>query len=231
MSTIAENLKIVGERIEKAAIRSGRSLEEIQLVAVTKTVEPARIREAIDAGATAFGENWIQEAKPKIEEIGRGVEWHFIGHLQSNKVKFIFDLFDLIHSVDSLSLAQEIGKRAKARGMTADLLIQVNVSRELTKEGLDLEEVFPTIEAMAALPSLRIKGLMTIAPLSYNSEDSRPYFRSLRELALKIKSEKIDGVSMDELSMGMSGDFEVAIEEGATLVRVGSAIFGERPHK
>jgi pyridoxal phosphate enzyme (YggS family) len=228
MSQIRENLLEVTERIEKAARRVGRDPKEIKLVAVSKTVESARIREAIEAGASILGENYVQEAQKKIEEIGKPVAWHFIGHLQSNKAKYAVRLFDMIHSVDSLVLAQELNKRAEQAGLVMEVLIEVNISGEATKFGTDEEKVFGIVKGIASLSHLSFEGLMTMPPYFDNPEMSRPYYIQLRRLKEKMAKE---GIRLKELSMGMSNDFEVAIEEGATYVRVGTAIFGERKQK
>jgi hypothetical protein len=195
------------------------------LVTVSKTVEAARIREAIAAGASILGENYVQEAQKKIEEIGQSVSWHFIGHLQSNKAKYAVRLFDLIHSIDSLTVAQELNRRAEQTGQVARVMIEVNISGEATKFGTDEEKVFSIVREILSLGHLSLEGLMTMPPYFDLPEMSRPYYMKLRELKEKMVRE---GISMRELSMGMSNDFEVAIEEGATYVRVGTAIFGER---
>jgi pyridoxal phosphate enzyme (YggS family) len=228
MSSIKENYLTVMERIEKAAQRVGRDPAEIQLVAVSKTVETARIKEAIDAGVSILGENYVQEAQNKIEEIGRPVAWHFIGHLQSNKAKYAVRLFDMIHSADSLSLAQEMNRRAEQAGRIMRVLIEVNISGEATKFGTDEGLVFGIARGILNLGSLSLEGLMTMPPYFDSPEMSRPYYIKLRDLKEKMAKE---GITMKELSMGMSNDFEIAIEEGATFVRVGTAIFGSRPMK
>jgi pyridoxal phosphate enzyme (YggS family) len=225
MSEIKENLLRVTERIEKAARRVGRDPAEIKLVAVSKTVEVARVKEAIEAGALILGENYVQEAQKKIEEIGKPVAWHFIGHLQSNKAKYAVRLFDMIHSVDSLTLAQELNRRAEQAGQIAKVMIEVNISGEATKFGTDEEKVFGIVSGILHLNHLSLEGLMTMPPYFDLPEMSRPYYIELRELKEKMVRE---GILMKELSMGMSNDFEVAIEEGATYVRVGTAIFGAR---
>lgn len=229
MSEIAANLRAVQERIERAAAKTGRGPCNIRLVAVSKTVPVARIQEAIAAGVTDLGENRVQEAREKAESLGRQVRWHLIGHLQRNKVKYIFPLFDVIHSVDSVALAQEIGQEAEKRGWPGiDLLLQVHMGGEETKSGFEPEGLSSAVEEVARLPRLNVKGLMAIPPYLPDPEEVRPYFRQLRQLAGEIRRREIPGISMEELSMGMSHDFEVAIEEGATLVRVGTAIFGVR---
>ncbi|MBI5182868.1 MAG: YggS family pyridoxal phosphate-dependent enzyme [Nitrospinae bacterium] len=228
---IAENLERIRDRIRSATERIGRDTQEVKLVAVTKSVEPSRIKEAISYGVKICGENRVQEAKEKIEEIGHSVSWHLVGHLQGNKVKYIFDLFDLIHSVDTLPLAREISKSAQKRGRTIDILIQINLSGEGSKHGVKGEKTLDLIKEISLLQNISIRGLMTIPPLSEDPEDSRIYYRELMDKKREIEREVIEGVVMKEISMGMSSDFEVAIEEGATLVRVGTAIFGERQNK
>jgi pyridoxal phosphate enzyme (YggS family) len=236
MSQIRENLLRVMERIEKAAQRVGRDPKGIKLVAVSKTVDAARIKEAIEAGASILGENYVQEAQKKIEEIGRpacterfgegrSVAWHFIGHLQSNKAKYAVRLFDIIHSIDSLTLAEELNRRAEQVGQVAKVMIEVNISGEATKFGTDEEKVLSTVRGILNLGHLSLEGLMTMPPYFDLPEMSRPYYTKLRELKERMVRE---GIPLKELSMGMSNDFEIAIEEGATYVRVGTAIFGER---
>jgi PLP dependent protein len=225
MSSIRENFLRVMERIEEAARRAGRDPREIQLVAVSKTVESARIREAIEAGVSVLGENYVQEAQKKIEEIGRPVAWHFIGHLQSNKAKYAVRLFDMIHSLDSLPLAEELNRRAEQADRFIKVMIEVNLSREASKFGADEDRVMNLAKEILHLRYLSLEGLMTMPPYFDSPEMSRPYYIELRKLQEKMVSE---GISMKELSMGMSNDFEIAIEEGATYVRVGTAIFGPR---
>jgi PLP dependent protein len=225
MSTIRENLLRVIDRIEKAALRGGRDPEEIKLVAVSKTVEPARIREAIEGGASILGENYVQEAQRKIEMIGRPVAWHFIGHLQSNKAKMAVQLFDMIHSLDSVHLAEELDRRATQEGRVLKVLIEVNLAGEATKFGTDEEKLFALAKKIKELDHLSLEGLMTMPPFFDSPEESRPYFIELRKWKERMGQE---GIPIEELSMGMSNDFEIAIEEGATYVRVGTAIFGPR---
>ncbi len=225
MSTIRENLLQVMERIKRAAQRAGRDPQEIKLVAVSKTVEVSRIKEAIDAGVSILGENYVQEAKKKIEEIGRQVEWHFIGHLQTNKAKYAVRLFDMIHSVDTLPLAEELNRRAEKEGQVIKVMIEVNLSGESTKFGTEEEKVFELAKKIFELRNLSLVGLMTMPPYFESPEMSRPYFIKLRQLKERLEKE---GIPLKELSMGMSNDFEIAIEEGATYVRVGTAIFGPR---
>ena len=223
---IEENLRKVKERIDDVATRVGRDPAQITLIAVTKTVAIEKIREAIAAGMIAFGENYVQEARHKIDEIGRtGLQWHFIGHLQTNKAHYAVRLFDLIHAVDSIKLARELNKRAASEGKTIDCLIEVNLSEEESKFGTTEEEARELAHEMRDLEHISLQGLMTMPPYFDDPELARPYFISLRKLQEKIAQ---DGIPLPELSMGMSTDFEVAIEEGATMVRVGRAIFGER---
>lgn len=225
MSSISANLINVLYRIKLSAERTGRDAAAVKLIAVTKTVDVKRIKEAVSAGVTIIGESRVQEAREKFKEMGREVEWHLIGHLQTNKVRYIFDIFSLIHSVDSLPLAEEIQKRAEDRGLRTDILVEVNLSGEKSKFGIQAEKAADLAKDISRLKNINIRGLMTIPPFSESPEDSRRYFRMLRGLRDDIQRE---GIEMKELSMGMSNDFEVAVEEGATMVRVGSAIFGER---
>ncbi len=226
---ISENLAFIQERIAAAARRAGRNPDEIRLVAVSKTVEPARVEEAIKAGVKILGENYVQEAQKKIEAIGHSVEWHFIGHLQTNKAKYAVRLFDCVHSVDNLSLAEELNRLALKQGRVLPVLLQVSLSGEETKFGAAEEEVFRLAETLSGLEGVAVKGLMTMPPFFDNPEESRPYFAALRRLRDRIAEKNFPRISMGDLSMGMSNDFEIAIEEGATLVRVGTAIFGSRP--
>ena len=220
---------MVQERITAACRRAGRQPEEIRLVAVSKTFPPERIREAFVAGLRAFGENRVQEANAKRPALADlDITWHLVGHLQTNKVKAACELFHWVHSVDSLRLAQKLDQTAAERGNRLPVLIEVNLSGEETKSGLRQEEALRLAEEVGRLEALELRGLMTLPPFWENLEEVRPYFRRLRKLALEIDSKKLRGVSMQELSMGMSHDFEVAIEEGATTVRVGTAIFGPR---
>jgi pyridoxal phosphate enzyme (YggS family) len=228
MSTIRENLLRVRERMEKAARRVGRDPEEIKLVAVSKTVEPARIKEAIEAGASILGENYVQEAQKKIEEIGQSISWHFIGHLQSNKSKYAVRLFDTIHSLDSIPLAEELNRRAEQADRRIRVLIEVNLSKEETKFGTDEEKILNLAKRVLQLDRLSLGGLMTMPPYFDSPEMSRPYYIKLREVKERLVKE---GIPIADLSMGMSNDFEIAIEEGATYVRVGTAIFGQRQVK
>ena len=227
---ISENFRQVKRRIIDAAKRVGRDPSDIRLLAVTKEQSDVIVAEGIQAGMTLFGENKVQEAMDKIEAIGRtGLEWHFIGRLQKNKVKFVFDFFDLIHSVDSLSLAEAIHKKAQKIGFCMPILLQINISGEKSKLGIDPVDLPEEIQKFAKLEGVKISGLMTIPPFDRNPETSRPYYARLRELRDTCSSLNIPRICLDELSMGMSNDYEVAIEEGATLVRVGTGLFGLRP--
>jgi pyridoxal phosphate enzyme (YggS family) len=226
---IGANLARVRDRVTRAAERAGRSGAEVLLVAVSKTATVERIRAAIAAGVPALGENRVQEAREKIRAIGRLVPWHLVGSLQTNKVKDALLCFDLIHSIDRLSLAEALSARATREGRRVEGLVQVNVAEEPQKMGLSPAELGPALEAMQALPGLVLRGLMTIPPLPSDPEESRPHYRALRKLLVEAQGWGM-GAGFRELSMGMSGDFEVAAEEGATMVRVGTAIFGARGH-
>jgi hypothetical protein len=226
MNSIAENLEHVREQIGQAAARAGRVAEEIELVAITKTHPAEKVREAIEAGQTLFGESRVQEARAKIPELPSNLRWHFVGHLQKNKIRHALPLFDMIHSVDSLDLGQDINRIAGAQGMHSRVLLEVNVAGEGSKFGFSPDKLRDQMEELLALPRLSILGLMTIPPLAEESEASRKYFVQLRELRDRLQTEF--RVDLAQLSMGMTQDFPVAIEEGATLVRVGTAIFGER---
>lgn len=224
-----KRLDQIKERIRQAAEACGRDADSVRLVAVSKTVAPDIVREALEAGVTILGENYVQEAREKFKALVQyPVSWHFIGHLQSNKAKYAVRLFDLIHSVDSLKLAHELDKQAAKVDKIQQILVQVNISGEDTKSGISADETIELISAISLLKNLSIKGLMTMPPFFYQPEKVRPYFAALRNLRDQIKERCIPNVSMQELSMGMTGDFEVAIQNGATLVRIGTAIFGER---
>lgn len=226
---VKERLEEVKRRMAEAALRAGRDPGEVQLVAVSKMVPVPRIREAIQAGVAILGENRVQEARAKIAELEGLARWHLVGHLQTNKAKLAVRLFDLIHSLDSLHLAQELEKCGRALGKPVEVLVQVKLSEEETKSGLAEEEVLPLLLALENLPSVRVQGLMVFPPYFPDPEAVRPYFRRLRELQDRLREEALpENVKLHHLSMGMSHDFEVAIEEGATLVRIGTAIFGPR---
>ena len=226
--SIAENFEEIRKRIARAALAAGRDPETVRLVAVSKTKPARAIAEAFACGQVIFGENYVQELVAKAAELPAGISWHFIGHLQSNKVRQIAGVVELIHSVDRLSLAREIDRQWGLLGKSCDILIQVNISCEPGKSGTSSEELLDLVREVASLPNLRIRGLMTMPPFFDDPEGARPYFAALRVLAREVEKEEIPGVEMRELSMGMSGDFEAAVGEGATLVRVGSALFGER---
>ena len=228
MEIIKNNLEIINEKIKKAALKVNRKPEEIKLIAVTKTATAEQIKEAINAGVKIIGENRVQDAKEKYQILTADIKWHLIGHLQTNKVKYAVEIFDCIHSVDSIKLAQEIDKRSKQFGKKMDVLVEVNVSGEETKYGIKPEEVDPFLKEISEFPGIRVRGLMTIAPIVEDKEEVRPYFRKLRELSEEIKSKNIENVKMDYLSMGMTEDFEIAIEEGANMVRIGRGMFGFR---
>lgn len=225
---VKENLAFVEERICKACEKAKRDRSEVTLIAVSKTKPISMIEEAIDLGIIEFGENKVQELTSKYEVLPTNLHWHLIGHLQTNKVKYIVDKAYLIHSVDSFKLAQIISLEAVKKNVIASILIEVNIAEEESKFGARLEDTISLVENTSKLPNIYIKGLMTIAPFVENPEDNRAVFRKLKKLSVDIKSKNIDNVSMDVLSMGMTGDYEVAIEEGATFVRVGTGIFGER---
>ncbi len=227
MGTITENLKLVRERMEAACLRVGRNPDEITLVTVTKTISPNRINEAIDAGVTDIGENRVQEAREKYSEIKPAI-WHLIGHLQTNKVKHALRIFQWIHSVDSLHLAEKIEQEASRLGKIIPIFLEVKTSPEETKYGVPVSETLRLIEEISLFGHLQVKGLMTIAPFTDDEKAIRKSFQTLRHLREEIDRAQIAGVEMEHLSMGMSHDFEIAIEEGATMVRIGTAIFGSR---
>ncbi len=226
---IKQQVEKIKERIRLAAQACGRNPETVRLVAVSKTVPADRVREAVASGVLLLGENYIQEAQDKISRLSDcAVSWHFIGHLQTNKAKYAVKLFDLIHTVDSFKLAAELDKQARKIAKIQDILIQVNIGEEASKSGASADEVQKLVKEISQLKNLSVKGLMTIPPFYDEPEKVRPYFTATRELRDRIKAAAIANIAMDELSMGMTGDFEAAIEEGATLVRIGTAIFGER---
>lgn len=225
---VTENLKKVHENIVRACEKAGRDPKEVTLISVSKTKPLPMLEEAYAAGSRDFGENKVQEITEKYPCLPEDIRWHMIGHLQRNKVKYIIDKVFLIHSVDSLRLAQEISNQAGKKQVIADILIEVNIAGEESKFGISREETLRLVEEISKLPHIHIKGLMTIAPFVTNPEDNREYFREIRKLSVDIERKNIDNVSMSVLSMGMTGDYMVAIEEGATMVRVGTGIFGER---
>lgn len=225
---IKENLEEVREKIRQACQRSGRREEEVTLISVSKTKPVEMLEEAYEAGSRDFGENRVQEIMEKYGQMPEGVRWHMIGHLQKNKVRQVIDKAVLIHSVDTVELAEQIEKDAAKRDLTVDILLEVNVAEEESKFGFRTEEVEAAVMKIKDLPHVHIKGLMTIAPFVSNSEDNREVFKKLYQLYVDIRSKNIDNVNMSVLSMGMTGDYEVAIEEGATMIRVGTGIFGAR---
>ena len=225
---LKENLREVEENIRIACEKSGRNREDVTLIAVSKTKPVSMLQEIYDCGVRHFGENKVQEMCMKQESLPKDIVWHMIGHLQINKVKYLMSDTALIHSVDSLKLAQEIEKQAAKCDKTVDILIEVNIAEEDSKFGIKKEETLSLVREVAKLSHIKIQGLMTIAPYVENPEDNRLYFRQIKQLSVDINNQNIDNVSMNVLSMGMTGDYMVAIEEGATLVRVGTGIFGER---
>lgn len=225
---VRENLEVVEKNIRKACQRAGRSESDVTLICVSKTKPVEMIREAYEAGKREFGENKAQELKEKFEQLPQDIKWHFIGHLQTNKIKYIIGKACLIHSVDSYHLAEAIEKECIKKNAEADILVEVNVAQEASKFGLKLEDTMSLVEQIAGLPHLHIRGLMTIAPYVQDPEENRGIFRQLKKLSVDIRAKNIDNVDMSVLSMGMTGDYQVAVEEGATHVRVGTGIFGER---
>lgn len=225
---VSENLEQVKANIEAACKRVGRDPKDVRLVAVSKTKPISLIEEAIKAGQDTFGENKVQEMCDKMEVLPGNIKWHMIGHLQRNKVKYIAGKVELIHSVDSIRLAKQISDEAQKQSIEIPVLLEVNVAREESKFGFFTEETEDACREISKMPGIRVKGLMTSAPFVENAEDNRKYFKKLYELAVDIQSKNIDNISMRELSMGMTGDYVVAVEEGATIVRVGTGIFGSR---
>lgn len=225
---VSENLEQVKANIEAACKRVGRDPKDVRLVAVSKTKPISLIEEAIEDGQDTFGENKVQEMCDKMEVLPGNIKWHMIGHLQRNKVKYIAGKVELIHSVDSIRLAKQISDEAQKQSIEIPVLLEVNVAREESKFGFFTEETEDACREISKMPGIRVKGLMTSAPFVENAEDNRKYFKKLYELAVDIQSKNIDNISMRELSMGMTGDYVVAVEEGATIVRVGTGIFGSR---
>jgi len=228
---IRENLEQVEKKIQAACRRAGRNRNEVTLIAVSKTRPIALLQEVIACGQVDFGENKVQELSRKYEELPKHLRFHMIGHLQRNKVKYLIDKVCLIHSVDSLKLAETISKEAVKARVTVPVLIEINVAGEESKFGITCEETYALLEAVAKLPCIFIRGLMTIAPFVSNPEENRMIFRELKQLSVDIREKNMNNISVDILSMGMTGDYEVAIEEGATMVRVGTGIFGERHYQ
>ena len=227
---LTNNYDVVMNNIERACKKAGRTPEDVTLIAVSKTKPITMLQEIYDHGCRNFGENKVQELLDKYEVLPKDIKWHMIGHLQRNKVKYIVDKVSLIHSVDSLRLAEEISKEALKKNVEVNILVEVNVANEETKFGTTSQEAIELVDAISKLPGIHIKGLMSIAPYVEDSEQNRQYFAQLKQLSVDIITKNIDNVSMDILSMGMSGDYEVAVEEGATYVRVGTGIFGERDY-
>lgn len=227
---LADNLAQVQKNIEEACLAVGRDPSEVTLVAVSKTKPVEMLKEAYDAGARVFGENKVQEIMDKYDQLPGDVAWHMIGHLQRNKVKYIVDKAAMIHSVDSLRLAETIEQEAAKKNVRVPILAEVNVAEEESKFGLKVEEVLPFLEEVSKLPHLEVRGLMTIAPFVDNPEDNREIFHKLKELSVDIAEKNINNITMSVLSMGMTGDYQVAVQEGATMVRVGTGIFGERDY-
>ena len=228
---IAENLAEVQNNIEEACRSAGRDSSEVTLVAVSKTKPPADLMEAYEAGVRDFGENFVQEIVDKYDRLPKDIKWHMIGHLQRNKVKYIIDKVSMIHSVDSLRLAETIEQEAAKKNLVMPVLLEVNVAEEDTKFGLKVEEVLPLVREISAFPHVKVEGLMTIAPFVDDPEQNRDIFRKLRKLSVDISRENINNITMNVLSMGMTGDYQVAVQEGASMVRVGTGIFGERKYK
>ena len=228
---LKENLSVVEENIKKACEKAGRDRNEVTLIAVSKTKPVEMLKEVYDTGIRNFGENKVQEMCEKMDVLPKDIKWHMIGHLQRNKVKYIAGRTELIHSVDTYRLAEEINIQAKKKNIIIPILVEVNIAGEESKFGTSAEDAMLLVEDISKLENVRIKGLMTIAPYVEDAEENRPYFRKIKQLAVDIANKNIDNVSMEILSMGMTGDYEVAIEEGATMVRVGTGIFGARNYK
>ena len=231
MSMLLDNLNDVEKRIQAACDRSGRKREEVLLVAVSKTKPVEMIEEIMAAGIVEFGENKPQELRDKYEVLPKNLHFHMIGHLQTNKIKYVIDRAVLIHSIDSIRLAEAVNAEAKKHDRIMPVLVEVNVAQEESKSGFLVEETEKAIREIAKLSNIRVEGLITIAPFVENAEENRQYFVKLRKLSVDIAAKNIDNVTMHHLSMGMTGDYEVAIEEGATMVRVGTGIFGERNYQ
>lgn len=227
---ISENIENIRKNIDAACKRSGRDPKDVLLLAVSKTVDVDRIKVAVDCGLNSLGENRVQEIMEKYEPMGENVKWHLIGHLQTNKVKYIIDKVEFIHSVESIKLAEEINKQAKKHNLVMDVLVEVNMADEESKFGVKPEETESFIRELALMDNIRVRGLMTVAPNVENGEENRVYFRNMKQLLVDINAKNINNINMDILSMGMTGDYETAVEEGATIVRVGTGIFGKRDY-
>lgn len=231
MESIKNNISAIKEEIKQACLKSGRSPEEITIIAVTKTIDVERINYAVDCGLSNLGENKVQEIMDKYDAVTKGVKWNLIGHLQTNKVKYIIDKVELIHSVDSIKLAEEISRRAEKNNLIKDVLVQINVAMEETKFGINIEDAVDFVKSASVFNNIRIKGLMTIAPYDEDVEKVRPVFRQLKKKFDELAQMNIPNTEMKYLSMGMSNDYNIAIEEGANMIRVGTAIFGKRIYK
>ena len=227
---IKDNLDLVEQNIKEACVRSGRERSAVKLIAVSKTKPVSLLQEAYDCGCRDFGENHVQEIVEKYDKLPKDIRWHMIGHLQKNKVKYIIDKVCMIHSVDSYDLAEEISKRAVKAGITMPILVEINTGGEISKSGISPDNAVEMVRSLSRLPGIEIQGLMTVPPIAHIPEDNRPFFRMLYKLSVDINEQKIDNIKMGELSMGMSGDYQTAIEENATFVRVGTAIFGARDY-
>lgn len=227
MTDINNNLIEIKKRIEAAALKSGRNPKDIKLLAVSKTIAPKIIQQAIDLGLTELGENKVQEIMSKYDLLPQA-QWHLIGHLQTNKVKYIIDKVKLIHSVDSLKLAQEISKRAIQAGITMEVLVEINIGNEESKHGVSPDKAEALAVEISKLDNIKVKGLMTVAPFVENPEDNRKYFKQMYNLFIDISSKNYNNISMEYLSMGMTNDYEIAIEEGANIIRIGTGLFGKR---
>lgn len=231
MESIKNNISAIKEEIKQACLKSGRSPEEITIIAVTKTIDVERINYAVDCGLSNLGENKVQEIMDKYDAVAKGVKWNLIGHLQTNKVKYIIDKVELIHSVDSIKLAEEISRRAEKNNLIKEVLVQINVAMEETKFGINIEDAVDFVKSASVFNNIRIKGLMTIAPYDEDVEKVRPIFRQLKKKFDELAQMNIPNTEMKYLSMGMSNDYNIAIEEGANMIRVGTAIFGKRNYK
>ncbi len=229
-SYILKNIDDIKKNIDAAAKRAGRNPEDILLLAVSKTVDVPRIKAAVDCGLTSLGENRVQEIMEKYEPMGENIKWHLIGHLQTNKVKYIIDKVELIHSVESIKLAEEIDKQAKKHNVVADILVEINMADEESKFGIKPTDAESFITEISKFDNIRVRGLMTVAPNVEKGEENRVYFRNMKQLLVDINAKNINNINMDILSMGMTGDYETAVEEGATIVRVGTGIFGKRDY-
>lgn len=228
MENIKENLNNIRENIKRAALKSGRTEDDILLLGVTKTIDADRVNRLVDLGVTSLGENRVQELTEKYDKVSNSVDWHLIGNLQTNKVKYVIDKVAMIHSVDRIKLAEEINRRAKEKDVAMKVLVEINIGQEESKHGISIKETENFIYELSKFPNIRVSGLMTVAPFVENPQENREYFQEIHEKFIDIKAKNIDNVSMDFISMGMTNDYEVAIEEGANIVRIGTGIFGKR---